>query len=208
MTRRIGPAEAVLLLAIWTVVIWTIVSGAILGLTFVATDVPAWAESAARCGVERWDVKIGTDQEAERVDIKEIRSTTITEMRAWPVPPAHLHRRTWPYETSVWKVQGVLIAYKREADSDYHLVITDKQHQGTIIVELPSPACARRSLWVKDITAARAAFDARFTATRTLKYTSTPVVITGVGFFDVIHGQTGVAPNGIELHPVLEISFP
>ena len=27
--------------------------------------------------------------------------------------------------------------------------------------------------------------------------------ITGVGFFDVIHGQTGVAPNGIELHPAL-----
>ena len=27
--------------------------------------------------------------------------------------------------------------------------------------------------------------------------------ISGVGFFDVLHGQTGVAPNGIELHPVL-----
>ena len=27
--------------------------------------------------------------------------------------------------------------------------------------------------------------------------------ITGVGFFDVLHGQTGVAPNGIELHPVI-----
>jgi hypothetical protein len=27
--------------------------------------------------------------------------------------------------------------------------------------------------------------------------------VTGVAFFDFIHGQTGVAPNGIELHPVL-----
>jgi hypothetical protein len=27
--------------------------------------------------------------------------------------------------------------------------------------------------------------------------------ILGVGFFDFLHGQTGVAPNGIELHPVL-----
>ena len=27
--------------------------------------------------------------------------------------------------------------------------------------------------------------------------------ITGLAFFDVIHGQRGVAPNGIELHPVL-----
>jgi hypothetical protein len=30
--------------------------------------------------------------------------------------------------------------------------------------------------------------------------------ITGVGFFDLLHGQTGVAPNGIELHPVLGFS--
>jgi hypothetical protein len=30
--------------------------------------------------------------------------------------------------------------------------------------------------------------------------------ITGVGFFDAIHGQTGVAPNGVELHPVLRFS--
>ena len=28
--------------------------------------------------------------------------------------------------------------------------------------------------------------------------------ITGVGFFDIPHGQTGVAPNAIELHPGLK----
>jgi len=33
------------------------------------------------------------------------------------------------------------------------------------------------------------------------------VTITGVGFFDFLHGQTGVAPNGIELHAVLDIQF-
>jgi len=30
---------------------------------------------------------------------------------------------------------------------------------------------------------------------------------TGVGFFDRSHGQTAVALNGIELHPVLNIEF-
>jgi hypothetical protein len=34
-----------------------------------------------------------------------------------------------------------------------------------------------------------------------------PVTITGVAFFDKLHGQTGVAPNGIELHPVLSITI-
>jgi hypothetical protein len=28
--------------------------------------------------------------------------------------------------------------------------------------------------------------------------------VTGVAFFDFLHWQTGVAPNGIELHPVLD----
>jgi hypothetical protein len=30
--------------------------------------------------------------------------------------------------------------------------------------------------------------------------------ITGVAFFDDLHGQRGVAPHGIELHPVLALS--
>jgi hypothetical protein len=30
--------------------------------------------------------------------------------------------------------------------------------------------------------------------------------ITGVGFFDLRHGQAGQAPNGIELHPVLKFT--
>ncbi len=37
---------------------------------------------------------------------------------------------------------------------------------------------------------------------------STPARITGVGFFDKIHGQTGVSQlNGIELHPVLKLEW-
>ncbi len=36
---------------------------------------------------------------------------------------------------------------------------------------------------------------------------STPARVTGVGFFDRMHGQTGVAPNVIELHPILKIEW-
>jgi hypothetical protein len=31
------------------------------------------------------------------------------------------------------------------------------------------------------------------------------VRLTGIGFFDFNHGQTGHAPNGREIHPVLKI---
>jgi hypothetical protein len=34
-----------------------------------------------------------------------------------------------------------------------------------------------------------------------------PVMVTGLGFFDFAHGQRGVAPNAIELHPVIGIVF-
>jgi hypothetical protein len=34
-----------------------------------------------------------------------------------------------------------------------------------------------------------------------------PVTVTGVAFFDTQHGQEGVAPNAIELHPILTITF-
>jgi hypothetical protein len=40
-----------------------------------------------------------------------------------------------------------------------------------------------------------------------VKIDPTPVRVTGVGFFDRIHGQNGVAKNGVELHPVLDITF-
>src|SRR5262249_5665140 len=45
------------------------------------------------------------------------------------------------------------------------------------------------------------------TATTSFQTANIPVQVTGVGMFDFLHGQTGVAPNGIELHPVLNIVF-
>jgi hypothetical protein len=39
------------------------------------------------------------------------------------------------------------------------------------------------------------------------KIDSTPVRITGVGFFDRAHRATGAAPNVIELHPVLKVEW-
>src|SRR5207244_927391 len=46
-----------------------------------------------------------------------------------------------------------------------------------------------------------------YTATGTFQTANVPVQLTGVGMFDFLHGQTGVAPNGIELHPIINIIF-
>jgi Putative Ig domain len=57
------------------------------------------------------------------------------------------------------------------------------------------------------IQKARAEFDAKYAPTGSFQTVNVPVTVAGVGFFDFLHGQTGVAPNGIELHAVLDIQF-
>jgi hypothetical protein len=121
-----------------------------------------------------------------------------------PIPS---NSRVSPTETTQWVINGTLTKYKLEGDSDYHLVIADSSGR-TMIVEIPSPNCVGAgSPFFSGIQRARSEFNARFSATTSFKTTSTPVQIRGVGMFDFLHGQTGVAPNGIELHPVLNIVF-
>ncbi len=163
---------------------------------------------SANCGVERWSVKTGTDFDNGMVNLSSSTPTTIATMRSWNAPgsiPAN--NRVAPFETTQWVVNGTLVKYKLEDDSDYHLVISDESGN-TFITEIPLPSCvAPESPFAAGIANARAEFDDHFTATTSFQTVNVPVRITGIGMFDFLHGQTGVAPNGIEMHPVLDISF-
>src|SRR5205085_1370978 len=115
--------------------------------------------------------------------------------------------RTAPTEFTVFQVYATLTLYKLETDVDYHIVLQD-QNGNTIISEIPSPACVSiNSPFLAAVTNARAKADARLTPSDGFQTVNLPVQVTGVGFFDVIHGQTGVAPNGIELHPITDLNF-
>jgi hypothetical protein len=101
----------------------------------------------------------------------------------------------------------MLTEYKLESDSDYHLILSDGSGN-TMISEIASPACVESSsVLLSSIQNARSEFDARYTPTSSFQTANVPVIVTGVGFFDFVHSQTGVAPNGIELHAVLDIQF-
>src|SRR5437667_7732399 len=77
-----------------------------------------------------------------------------------------------------------------------------------MIAEIPAPSCVGSgSVFTSGISNSRAEFDAKYTATTSFTTVNIPVQIRGVGMFDFLHGQTGVAPNGIEIHPVLSIVF-
>jgi len=160
------------------------------------------------CGVERWSVKTGTDADVGLVNMSSTTAQTIATMRSWTAPsPIPANNRVAPYETTQWVLTATLTQYKLETDEDYHLVLQDSGGL-TMIAEIPSPNCVGTgSPFASGIQNARNQFDAKFTATTSFQTANIPVQITGVGMFDFLHGQTGVAPNGIELHPVLNIIF-
>jgi hypothetical protein len=167
--------------------------------------------SLGSCGVERWSVKTGTDANVGLVNMTP-QDTTIASLRAIAVPASlswNSPRFTYAGspEIQTYRLTNVtLTLYKLENDSDYHLVLQDGAGN-TMISEIPYSGCISGSAWSSQISSARAAFDARYTASTSFQTANETVTVTGVGFFDLLHGQTGVAPNGIELHPVLGICF-
>ncbi len=160
------------------------------------------------CGVERWSVKTGTDADISKVNVNSSTAQTIATMRSWTAPnPIPTNNRVSPYETTVWVLNATLTEYKLEDDQDYHLVLEDSSGL-TMIAEIPAPSCvASGSPFLSGVTSARATFDAKYNVTTSFQTANIPVQIKGVGMFDFLHGQTGVAPNGIELHSVLSIVF-
>jgi hypothetical protein len=180
-------------------------------ITFAACVLFISTSLAFACGTERWAVKVGTDRDAHRVDL-DPETTTIADLTAI-TPPQHPNSRKssrfTPTELKTFRITGVLTVIKKEKDEDYHLVIADPDDEElTMIVESAAPGCATDSQFEQQITDVRRAIDEKLgTIKGKKKNPNVTVTVTGVGFFDPIHGQEGVAPNGIELHPLLSIEF-
>jgi hypothetical protein len=114
-------------------------------------------------------------------------------------------------EMRTYQVNVTLLKAVIEPDRDIHLVVAQPGHPfQTLIAEFPSTTCkgAAGSFKRAQIAAARAALlhDCGSISSSEFTKLNGSATLTGVGFFDELHGQTGVAPNGIELHPVLGYS--
>ncbi len=178
--------------------------------TAVATQTPESEQGTnGACGKERWPVKTMSDPQASQVDLTPVDTTVpdLTSLRAPKTLPED--GRVVPTEFTTYRLTARLVEAKIEADEDIHLVIADpKNSRDTMIVELPNPTCAGASTSrvVQQMSTVRQAFVGRFGAPPTTHFEriSGTAQITGIAFFDFLHGQTGVAPNGIEIHPVIE----
>ena len=146
------------------------------------------------------------------------------------------NRRAATTETTVWRLKALVTEAKLEQDGDYHLVLQGKSGK-TMIGEIPDPdpAYVKNDVWRADIKVARDAMDAKlgrplkpidFNAadmgpptqvrpdnvpmpdeTAAMTKVGAQATLIGVGFFDSDHGQTGVAPTAIELHPIFSVVF-
>lgn len=159
------------------------------------------------CGTARWDVKTLTDAAAGSVDFTG-RDATVEELSALPVPgPTKIHTPRYPAETATYRVSGRLVGFKLETDSDIHVVLAGTSG-ATMIVEIPDPSCIG-TVKHAEISQARADFIRAFgqPAGQFTRPAGAPSLrVVGVLFFDIIHGQVGVATNGVELHPVLAVA--
>jgi hypothetical protein len=178
------------------------------------------ATCGTHCGSERWHVKTMSDPQASQVD-RAIHMTTVDELihAAVPKPASGAlakadNIRFAPWELKAVQIRATIVGWKTENDNDYHIVVADmKNAKETMIVEPPSSACssACSSGYAALFQSARDAFvHCMGTPSTSFTYVNTKTVvadITGVPYFDPIHGQTGVAPNGIEIHPVVSVTF-
>ena len=162
----------------------------------------------AQCTGERWNVKSGIDADVALVNLNTVTPTSIASLVAIAKPSTLPdNNRLQSAEITTWTLNATLIKYVKSYDADYHIVFQDAAGR-TMIGEIPDPGCvSSASPFRSGIVHARGQFDAMFTATSSFKTAAVPVVITGVGFFDYNEGQEGIAPNGIELHPIIDIAF-
>src|SRR5438128_2830717 len=157
------------------------------------------------CGEERWPVKTLSDQDAAQVNFTPVQSS-VAELRSL-VPPAPLPQssRLAPTELTVFTVTVQVVEMKLEEDRDIHLVIAEPSDpSATMISEFPdADQCtgAVASSHAQEMRTARGLLVAAFGQPSSSQFTNLTgtATLTGVGFFDFLHGQTGVAPNGIEL---------
>ena len=163
---------------------------------------PPAGNAAYYCGTDRWPVKTLSDEDRNRVNLKPVPST-VAELDALPRPPLLPdNRRAAPVELTTYVVRAVLVETSSEKDNDIHVVIADPADRSkTMITEVVDPGCqgAISSPELADFRRVRETLDLLLRSPTTdmlvpLKRGDL-IEVTGVGFFDTVHGQNGVAPR-------------
>ncbi|MGP8217117.1 MAG: T9SS type A sorting domain-containing protein [Bacteroidia bacterium] len=175
----------------------------------VAEDTDDDEPLSSTCGgAERWSEKVFTDTGAVRIDFAHPHPSSVTHLIGLPtVTPSTYQNKIEPQEDSVYTVVVHITEYRPESDSDCHLVITDGVN--TMVAEVPDPGCSSvaASPKVADFIVCRDWVYKNLGYVINTSVNLPLVQITGVAYYDPPHGQSGAAPNNLELHSVIAIGF-
>lgn len=162
------------------------------------------------CGIERREVKALLDKDASQIKWTPITSnikTLVSFVQPFPVKDKKFNKNVrFGYEFNVYEIKCKIREFRKEDDGDYHLVLVDiNDSTRTMIGEILNPECPDllNSQYTSALNNAREEFE-MFKLPKN-KVMEGIYTITGVCFFDHIHGQLGVAPNGVEIHPIMDI---
>lgn len=165
-------------------------------------------EKNPKCtGKDRWDVKTLTDNDAANINYS---PSIITIPNLISIPLQNTISDNTPrfgIEFNTYTLNCRIREYKLSTDGDYHLVLQDISDPSvTMIGEIPDPYCesVTQSLRFNQISQARKDFKNSLLVTAQVD--TSVYTITGVAFYDKVHGQLGAAPDAIEIHPILSIS--
>jgi hypothetical protein len=172
----------------------------------------------------RWNVKTLQDKDADWLWVLGMplqHRGTISELIHWPRPDEvnsatasrYQSPGTYDYhdESNVWCVEGKIKEYIPEKDGDIHLILTDGKND--LVAEVPKVDTMDSrgdrmwlrlqcdavhqwlQYWLGDPSRSRQIIDKE------------TVFVIGIPFFDKRDHGSGHAGNGIEIHPVLGISY-
>lgn len=159
-------------------------------------------------GRDRWDVKNLTDESIGKVNLKPITTTVDSLRKIKPEKKVGDNMGRFGIEFNTYEINCKIREYVKEDDGDYHLVLMDLSDTSkTMIGEIPDPSCpsVAKSKHVKKFSSTRKYFEDNVRLKgRKVKYGI--YKIRGVAFYDQPHKQLGVAPNAIELHPIIKMT--
>ena len=171
-----------------------------LGLTFAGEKL----SKDAHQGVDHWEMKVLADDQGHEIDFTPVK-TTLHKLVASPTLKSKDGQPRQPIEMKTYTIECHIEKFLYEDDGDIHLVLKDSGR--TMIGEIPFPYFpeADASGFKRKFIKVRKQFHQLTDTDRS--WSKKTFLVTGVGFVDFPHDQTGHADNNLELHPILSITL-
>jgi hypothetical protein len=171
------------------VLVRVLVPAVVVAAAFASAAAADTAGSGFECGGDRWLVKTLIDDAV----LNPARRTTVHDLVSRHVPKVRSNTPRLPFEFNAFTVVARVTKIIPEPDGDLHVLLRSGRDQ--MIAEVPQDDCT---------IGAPPLYRNAMALARSFVRVCLRARLTGVAFFDILNeDQPGVAPNAIELHPLL-----